>query len=125
MKRLAEFGSRVYLVNTGWTGGCGTPKGDGHRFPIPVTRAIVEACRNGSLESAETERLEVMNLTIPKQVPGVDSKYLNPAKAWRSPDDYWQEASRLAKLFDDNILHYGVPEPTLRAGPRIRQQILD
>ncbi|EMP56881.1 phosphoenolpyruvate carboxykinase [Marinobacter santoriniensis NKSG1] len=125
MKRLAEFGSRVYLVNTGWTGGSGTPNGEGHRFPIPVTRAIVEACRNGSLDSVETEQLEVMNLTIPRQVPGVDSKYLNPAKTWRNPDNYWKEATRLARLFDDNIRHHGVPEQILWAGPRVRQQILD
>ncbi len=79
----------------------------------------------GSFESVETEQLEVMNLTIPTQVPGVDSKYLNPAKTWRNTDSYWQEATRLARLFDDNIRHYGVPEQILGAGPRVHQKILD
>ncbi|MBT5005747.1 MAG: phosphoenolpyruvate carboxykinase (ATP), partial [Halieaceae bacterium] len=33
MKRVEDFDSQVYLVNTGWTGGSGAPDGTGARFP--------------------------------------------------------------------------------------------
>ena len=36
--KLAEHGSSVWLVNTGWTGGA---FGEGHRMPIKATRALL------------------------------------------------------------------------------------
>ena len=118
MKRIEDFDSQVYLINTGWTGGSGVPGGTGSRFPIPVTRAVVAAAQNGSLIGVETEHLEALNLTIPKSIPGVDQKYVNPRAAWGDEAAYDVEASKLAELFKKNATKFNVSDAIIAAGPK-------
>ena len=117
IKRLAEFDTQVYLVNTGWTGGSGAPKGLGSRFPIPVTRAIVSACQDGSLLESKIHHLDYLNLDIPSQVPGVDSFYLNPRDTWADKINYDIEAKKLASLFTKNFKQFEVSSAIIEAGP--------
>jgi phosphoenolpyruvate carboxykinase (ATP) len=119
MKRIEEFGSHVYLVNTGWTGGSGGDGGLGNRFPIPVTRAVVRGITNGSLENCATEHLDTLNLNIPIDVEGVDRSYLNPRNNWRSTADYDAQAKQLALLFIENMKQFSPPEEVIMAGPQV------
>jgi phosphoenolpyruvate carboxykinase (ATP) len=119
MRRIEEFGSKVYLVNTGWTGGSGGAGGKGNRFPIPVTRAVVTAITNGSLEGCETEHLDVLNLDVPLAINGVDSKYLNPRNAWNDSHTYDEQAAKLASLFVKNIVSFAPSQEIIDAGPQL------
>lgn len=117
IKRIEEFGSRVFLVNTGWTGGSGAPGGSGSRFPIPVTRAIITAITNGQLDDVTVEHLQPLNLHIPTAIPGVESRYLNPRATWADAAAYDEQAARLATLFRNNFHQFDVPDTIVEAGP--------
>ena len=116
MKRVEAFNSKVFLVNTGWTGG---PYGTGSRFDIPTTRRIVNAIQNGELSNVETRHIPGLNLEIPKHVDGVDSKLLNPIETWENPESYESYLKELVKKFQDNFKKFNVGHDIISAGPKL------
>ncbi len=117
MRRIEEFGSAVYLVNTGWTGG--PYGGGGERFSIPVTRSIVRAIQTGSIRGAQTTQLPGLNLTIPTQVEGVDTRLLDPRQTWSDQAAYETQARDLIGQFRSNFEKFSEIEPAIiAAGPQ-------
>lgn len=114
MKRMEEFGSQVFLVNTGWTGG---PHGIGSRFSIPTTRRIVNAIQNGELVDAQTTHLPGLNLWIPNHVEGVDEKILNPRNTWENKDAYDNDLNSLISKFQENFKKFNLGNNIISAGP--------
>jgi phosphoenolpyruvate carboxykinase (ATP) len=118
MKRIDEFDSQVYLINTGWTGGSGSADGSGARFPIPVTRAVVTAAESGALLNAPRGHLDILNLDFPLEIPGVDPKFANPRQNWGDTEAYDAQANKLAMLFQDNITKFDASASIVAAGPQ-------
>ena len=115
MKRVESFGSNVYLVNTGWTGG---PFGTGSRFKIPTTRRVVNAIQNGELNDVATEHVPGLNLHVPVAVDGVDSNLLNPIKTWDNNEEYQTYLAELVQKFQDNFKKFDVNQEIIAAGPK-------
>jgi len=119
MKRLDETGATVYLVNTGWTGG---GYGQGKRFSIPTTRAVINGILNGELKNAEFSNLPGFNIAIPKQLTDVDSNLLNPRKAWQNQTQYDENARQLIGKFIENFKKFDVSNAIRAAGPAVETE---
>ncbi|MBW2703616.1 MAG: phosphoenolpyruvate carboxykinase (ATP) [Deltaproteobacteria bacterium] len=100
-KKLAEHGTQVYLVNTGWSGG---PYGVGKRMDIRLTREMVHAALEGKLSDVETVEDKFFHLQVPVSCPGVeDAKILQPKNTWKDKDAYDARAKKLAQEFSDHF----------------------
>jgi phosphoenolpyruvate carboxykinase (ATP) len=116
-KKITEHGTRVYLINTGWTGG---PYGIGKRMNLAYTRAMVSAAINGKIEDVPTRHHEMFNLDMPTSCYGVPDHVLDPRNTWPDKDKYDAAARRLAGLFIKNFQKFGdMPKEIVNAGPRI------
>jgi phosphoenolpyruvate carboxykinase (ATP) len=116
-ERISKYRSRVYLINTGWTGG---PYGIGKRMDLNNTRKMVSAAINGNLESVTYRHDKIFNLDIPVSCLGLPSKILDPSLTWSDSHNYATAARRLAALFVRNFERFGRPVADLvRAGPKI------
>ena len=115
-EKIREFGSGVWLVNTGWTGG---GYGVGSRISLPYTRAIIDAIHNGDLNDVACEVDEIFGFEVPVECAGVPAELLTPRNTWDDKDAYAEGAARLAELFRENFKTYadGASEEILSAGP--------
>ncbi|WP_057915629.1 phosphoenolpyruvate carboxykinase (ATP) [Peribacillus muralis] len=102
--KIDEHSAKVYLVNTGWTGGA---YGTGSRMKLAYTRAMVQAALEGELSNIETVKDEIFGLDIPLHVPGVPDEVLQPIKTWADPAAYKQSATDLAAQFRANFKKFG------------------
>ncbi len=115
-ERLAQHGTRVFLINTGWSGG---PYGVGKRMSLPYTRAIVTAAIEGGLDEVGYELDPVFNIHVPVTCPGVPQEVLRPRQTWADKAAYDKTAADLAQRFVRNFVKFGkdVPAAITDAGP--------
>lgn len=116
-ERIEKYNTKVYLVNTGWTGG---PYGVGSRMKLKYTRAMVTAALNGTFDDVEYKHDEVFNVDIPQTCPNVPSEIMNPRDTWEDKAAYDAQAKKLAKMFQDNFTkkYPNMPKNIAEAGPK-------
>jgi phosphoenolpyruvate carboxykinase (ATP) len=110
-----------WLVNTGWTGGA---YGTGHRMPIRDTRTMLAAALSGALARGGAFRHDpAFGFSVPVEVPGVDSKILDPRSTWKDKQAYDAQAARLVQMFADNFAKFEshVDNTVLSAAPGLVQ----
>jgi phosphoenolpyruvate carboxykinase (ATP) len=113
---IEEHDCRVWLVNTGWSGG---PYGTGKRMRLAYTRSMVHAILDGSLDETPTREDAVFGLAVPTSVPFVPPEVLDPRGTWPDPSAYDAQARRLAEMFRKNFEKFGGVAETIRAaGPK-------
>ena len=115
VKRMQESGAKAYLVNTGWNG-------TGKRISIRDTRGIIDAILDGAILSAPTKQLPIFDFEIPTELPGVDSKILDPRDTYANAEEWTVKAKDLAERFINNFKKYennAAGQALVAAGPQL------
>lgn len=115
-EKISRHQTRVWLVNTGWTGG---PYGLGHRILLPYTRAMVRAALNLQFDHIKFNQEKCFGFWIPESCPGIPSDILDPVKTWTDPEAYIRQARSLVERFRENFNQFigSVPQSVAQAGP--------
>ncbi|MDX2176373.1 MAG: phosphoenolpyruvate carboxykinase (ATP) [Candidatus Sumerlaeia bacterium] len=102
-KKMQEHDAKVWLVNTGWSGGS---YGVGSRIKLAYTRAIIDAILDGHLDNAPMRRDEVFGFDVVTRVPEVPSEILDPKSLWKDHAAFEATEAKLANLFVENFKKY-------------------
>ena len=117
--KLAEHGSSVWLVNTGWTGGA---FGEGHRMPIKATRALLTAALSGVARRGGVPDRPRVRVRGARGRPGRRERSARPALDLGRPRRRTTlKAAELAAMFRENFetrFAADVEPEVAAAGPR-------
>lgn len=117
-QKIERHGVKVWLVNTGWTGGA---FGVGQRMKLSHTRAMVRAALSGALDDVAYQTEPVFGLHVPTRCPGVPSEVLLPRGTWADGAAYDEQARKLAHMFVEHFDKYAeyVGEGVMAAAPAL------
>lgn len=100
---IAQHQVDCWLVNTGWTGGA---YGIGRRMPIKVTRRLLAAALDGSLNGATFYTDANFGFRVPTDVAGIEPNLLHPRKTWADGAAFDAQAAKLVGMFAKNFKKY-------------------
>jgi len=103
---------QCWLINTGWSGG---PAGVGERMSIELTRTLLSAALNGSLDDLSYQTHPILGMQMPDQ--------LDPIATWHDqehPESYAAAAKQLASKFKEAFVPFedSMPAEVTSTGPR-------
>jgi phosphoenolpyruvate carboxykinase (ATP) len=97
---LKKHDIKVWLVNTGWSGG---PYGVGSRYPLSLTRSCIRAVQQRQADTVTFTKDKVFGLDIPDSLGSIESSLFRPEKLWANEKDYFDSAKKLKSMFDENF----------------------
>ncbi len=117
-KKLDGTDIKVWLINTGWTGGS---YGTGSRMKLSYTRAMITAALTGKLDEVEYQKMPIFDLQIPKTCENVPNELLNPRDTWNDKSAFDETANNLAGQFVKNFEQYAAESSELikAAAPKV------
>lgn len=98
-EKIKQHGTRVWLINTGWTGG---PYGVGSRIKLAYSRAILSAVFAGKLDQVATKIHPVFGYEVPLECEGVPREVLDPRESWADKAAYDAKANELKRLLEEH-----------------------
>ena len=117
-EKMNSHQTPAYLVNTGWVGA--SAQSGAKRISLPVTRAIIHAILDGSINDSEFEVDPYFSILVPKTLGDIDASLLIPKNIWADEEEYRSTAMDLVKKFQDNFTQYDLGDEYVRdAGPSI------
>ena len=78
---------------------------------------MLTAILNGELENSKFVPDSNFKILVPEDVPGVNSKILNPRNTWKDKEAYDTKAKELIELFKNNFVKYESFGDYSKAGP--------
>lgn len=119
-EKLEKYGTKVYLVNTGWAGG--SAASGAKRMKLSYTRSMVTAALTGAFDNVEFKHHDVFNVDYPTACPNVPDEMLDARGLWADKAAYDEQANKLAKMFEENFKakYPNMPSEITNAGPKAK-----
>jgi phosphoenolpyruvate carboxykinase (ATP) len=99
-KKVKESGASVWLLNTGWVGGYQK----GQRFPLPLTRRLLELIQSGEMDRADFVQHPVFGFDVPVSASGIDREILASPTGPQVEDLAKRFAQNQAKFKDNEAV---------------------
>ena len=86
------------------------------------SRGIIDAILDGSILTAPTKKIPMFDLEVPTELPGVDTKILDPRDTYADVTEWETKAKDLAGRFVKNFVKYtgnDAGKALVAAGPQL------
>jgi len=99
-EKIKKYGTKVFLLNTGWSGG---PYGVGKRMDLKITRALLDSVLQTGLNDVEFIEDEIFHLEVPLSCEEYGPEILIPENSWSDKNAYKKRALQLANDFSNHF----------------------
>jgi len=100
-KKIDRHKIEIYLINTGWLQD--NRNKNRKRISISMTRDIIKAIIDNSINYAKFENFPIFNFQVPIELKYLTKYMINPIYIWKNSNRYFSILYKLAKKFIKNF----------------------